>query len=389
MTISLSMVVIMKQLLQEISTDYDLECRCKNCDPSSEIPDLECSVVQDLKDLDAQARTLDNLETQLYRLQDVSSVISSYGLTASGVELLKSTSLMTTTALESLGITALAANDQADATKAIALEALAEDARAKAAEWSAKVVAAMVNGAKAIMTTLDPLFTKVTEMVKTLGEKTWDGAKFVGSAIKAHPYKTILIALTAAIAVVGIMSFVGTGFSATAMTNGALTTSVEKLTQLYRGIKWPFGKIKTTVTQGGLAVKATIENTAATASSMVDADKAGWTTSTIKAVSSQTKTLYTLFTTAMKPVWENVIKPTEKVVSGVAFMPKIAGEQVFSKTGARSARWATEYVLSSLYYPILRTVVTNVYTFVRDIVVKTVEMIITTFRNLSRKTEEA
>lgn len=323
---------------------------------------------------------LDEIEKSITTLCLISDGVEKYGINQTSLYILKRHHLLSGASLSTLAIESIN-----DSTQVTALEALSEDIKEKSAQWAAKVVGLFKDGSKAITDKLTTLLESVKEKAALLTDKAWDVAKDTKDLVVAHPYKTILIALSAAVAIFGIVSFVGTSLPVGVVTNGQLHTFMMRLRTMYHGINLPFGKITTTAVSDGRLVFATVE-TANKVNSAAQTGLGGWSVQAVKAVLSQTDKVVSGVKKGFEVLWNRALKPGEKVLSGVLFAPKDFKEFVVNKTGARSAGWVLDQVVPALYYSILYKLLRNLYDITKDIVFKTIKMIKDTFTSLTKAT---
>ena len=316
------------------------------------------------------------LEEQIYRQGMVEDAIVQYGLTQSALAILKSSRYYNDTALSTLGLEAIdPSHDE------IALEAIGNDIREKSAQWSAKIIGFFNDGTKAITEKISSLWDSVKAKIEPFTTAAWDAAKSAASVVKAHPYKTILIALAAVASAFAVVSFVGTSLPVGAVTNGKMQSFMLRLQTAYSNINLPAGKMKTIASMDGRLVLATIE----TAEKPIvggSVASLGWTLNTAKAIYTKANHVFDGGVKALGSFWTKVLKPGEKILATILLAPKDLREAVVGNTGMRSAGWLTDQIVPALYYSILFKMCRNLYDILSEVVSDAIRKIRDTFAAL-------
>lgn len=319
------------------------------------------------------------LEQDICTLNSISDTIKQYGFNQASAVLLTKFSLMTGVSAITFGLESDSSADQI-----IALEALETEAKEKSAKWSARILGFFKDGSTFIVDKIKSLWNSLKDKAELLTAKAWDTTKATGEVIKAHPYKTILVALAAAAAVFGVVAFVGTSLPVGVVTNGQMHAFMLRLQTMYHRIKLPFGKITTEVVSDGRLIFATVENGSILPATPKTASGLGWTTSAAKAAYAQAGKIAEGAGKGVEHIWNRVLKPGEKVLAKVIFAPKDFKDFVVNKTGMRTAGWVMDQIVPALYYSLLYKLVRNLYDIVKDVVVKTIQMVKDTFSSLTK-----
>jgi ElaB/YqjD/DUF883 family membrane-anchored ribosome-binding protein len=326
---------------------------------------------------------IEDLETSIYQLTRCSQIISGTGLNSTTLGILQAHNLLNGTSLETIALEDLRVNT----LSSVAIEALKDQANEKAASWSAKIVAFFTNAAEKATSIFKTTLDKINTTFKVISEKSEQIFDSSVAYAKAHPYKTVLSVLAAAVLVLGVIKFAGTSAPGVGSTGAQMRSYTDKIRTMIKGIKLPFGKVSV-----GTVGEASIPTVSVETTSLVVASEKlsvlGWTKATLTSIMKQVDSLWNTFSTSMKPVWDNVIKPIDKVVSNVGFFPKVVGEKIKASTGTRAVPWLAEKMIAAVYYPILTKVFIGLWTLVKTIVLKAVELVSTTFTGLKNaKTE--
>lgn len=328
---------------------------------------------------------IEDLETSIYQLSRCSQIIDGSGLNAATLGILQAHNLLNGTSLETIALEDLRVND----LTTVAVEALNEQANEKAASWSAKIVAFFTNAAERATSIFKTTLDKINITFKVISEKSEQIFDSSVAYAKAHPYRTVLGVLGAAVLVLGVIKFAGASAPGVGSTGAQMRSYTDKIRTMIKGIKLPFGKVNVgTVGEAGVATVSVETSSLVTTTEKLSV--LGWTKATFTNIMKQVDNLWNTFSTAMKPVWDNVIKPIDKVVSNVGFFPKVVGEKIKASTGTRAIPWLAEKMVAAVYYPILAKVFMGLWSLIKMVVLKAVELVNTTFTGLKNaKTEPA
>lgn len=326
-------------------------------------------------DFDTEIDQLMREERQVNTLLQTCQASYWFGVTPTAVALLSATQLMSGTALESLQALVpvgpmVLHKDSAE--NHLALEAIMQETENKGTALSAKIIHLIKEGGEKIMATLTSVGAKIADIGSVLAQGTWDSAKAAGQVVKAHPYKTILLALGTCAAVAAAIA---AGRPGDLANESALNSFIGKVADQIRKVKGPWWAIKviTTAAKGTEVLHCDIlpvetELVSGSASSL------GWNSSSVKAVLSQVGRLITTIKDALvvtgKAIW--------KVISFPSKIGAVAGDLAEAKTGSRIAKWVSRFVVSSAMSKVMYTLIKLVV----KIVVKTVQKIFDVFNSL-------
>lgn len=328
---------------------------------------------------------IENLEVTIHQLERCSNIVYGTGINASALGIMKATGLLVGTSLDTIAM-----ESAKDIERDVAVEALQEATKTKVAEWSAKIMVFMkntVNVTNDLISTVRAKIKATSQIIAEKSEKIFDESL---AYAKAHPYKTILGVLAAAALTVAVIKFASTGAPGVDCKGSVLKSYLDKIKAMAKDIKSPFGKV--TSVSGGDEVTSNLIKYTETAMGRAPTEKLnvlGWTKATFANVVRQVEGLWESFSTTMKPFWENVIKPIDKVVSNVGFFPKVVGEKIKVKTGTRAVPWLAEKVIAAVYYPIMIKLFKSLWGLVKAFVVKALEVVNTTFNGLKNTRQEA
>jgi len=177
------------------------------------------------------------LQSSLFQVSDAHTAVSQFGITATAMLLLGTAGLITIpvsrdqAALESL---------TADAD--LALESLLTSFKEKVASWAGKVLALVKDTGKAVIEKIKSLGAKIAAALGDSKDAAVAQGKDLEAKVKAHPYKTVLAALAAAGAVVGVVAFAAGNLGAV-LTASKVPWLLKTLAGMIGKIAWPFGKI--------------------------------------------------------------------------------------------------------------------------------------------------
>lgn len=364
----LNMELTVDIITQEISEDYDHD---------------------QLEEIDCNFRNMDQLDQELKQLMDSTLAIEQFGMNPSAFGVLKTTGLLSGTALNTPALEFFATQNVDNLESDIALEALTDKIKQKMTEWAAKIISAAKGMTDTVTSILSTLWTKVSEQGKMLTASVWDKAKVAGATIKAHPYKTLAAMITAAAVVVAIIALVASGMPGAYANETVLKSFIFKIQDMIKTIKLPFGKINVSTLADGTKIVCNIDQTTkmtAGAAKLVDL---GWTQNAVKAMSG-----------SLNRVWSslkiNASAISTKVVSSVKFVNDIGGDMnnkigmtVATKTGSKLFGWAAQEVVKKAYTTALWSIIGVLYMLLKEVVIKAFRMINDTFRSLKQVTKEA
>jgi hypothetical protein len=336
----------------------------------------------------SQWNEIEQLEVSIHQLTNCANLVSFHGINASALGILKAHNLLTGSSLEVVALESVRREDTI-----VAVESLSESTKTKVAEWSAKVLSFIKNTFNKTVDFVSTLRAKITASAKTIGDKSVELLDKGVAYAKAHPYKTILGVLAAAALTVAVIRFASMSAPGVDCKGSQLKAYFDKIKTMTKSIQSPFTKVSKV--QGGedAVTSSIIEFTnnalSNTPASPQKLSALGWTKANFTNTVKQIEGLFDSFTTVMKPFWDNVIKPIDKVVSTVGFFPKVVGDKIKEKTSTRAIPWVAEKVVASVYYPIMIKLFKSLWELVKAFVVKAFEVINTTFNSLKNSKEEA
>jgi len=283
----------------------------------------------------SQWNEIEQLEVSIHQLTNCANLVSFHGINPSALGILKAHNLLTGCSLEPLSLESVRREDTI-----VAVEALSDSAKTKAAEWSARILAFVKTTVNKTMDFVATLRAKINATSKAIGDKSVEVFDKGVAYAKAHPYKTILGVLAAAALTVAVIRYASMSAPGVDCKGSQLKSYFDKIKSMTQSIQSPFTKVSKV--QGGEdAVTSNIINftnnaLATTPGSVEKLSVLGWTKTNFMNVVKQIEGVFDSFTAVMKPFWDNVIKPIDKVVSTVGFFPKVVGEKIKEKTSTRA-----------------------------------------------------
>lgn len=370
----------MSKFVAEISEDY--------CPEEDEFMIPGFDSIPDSDTFDDDLVEIERLEKTLFQLDCGIESIRNHGFNQTSFVIMKTYQLLQGTALEAYTVEQITNSTSQDNESLVAIESLQESYKRKAAEWSAKIISTVTKVSKKIGEVITSLWGKISTSMKSLNNKTWDVTKNTAEVVKAHPYKTIMVILAAAAAVVGIVHYVSIGAPGVGATRQTMGAFVTKVRGMFGAIKLPGGgKVATTAVAEGMSLTTAVEGSVVVAAEAETLGALGWTTNAYKAIAAQTNKLWTSFSTMMQPAWDKSMKFVIDKVEPVVFLPKIKGELARLKTGSRAAGWAVEKLLAATYYPLIFKIYTSTLKVLRTITIAAFEAVNTTFRKVDKATD--
>jgi hypothetical protein len=163
---------------------------------------LESLIDAEAAEVDAEEIDFLQVSDELEQLHNIHDVVQKHGMSAGTLGILKTTNLLSTTAIGSIAIESLDGGDGS----AMAMESIVGAIKDKATAYAAKLVSFIK---KIGAVTLTPVVNRITKALSDLTTKVSDTAKNAGRTIKAHPYKSAVAALAGITAAAGLVAFVG------------------------------------------------------------------------------------------------------------------------------------------------------------------------------------
>lgn len=216
--------------------------------------------------LDDDFLELDQLGTEVLQLGNTAHAIETFGLNPAAVEIMSATGLLSGTSLNAIALESV--NDN------MALESILDSLKDKMTTWSAKVLNLFSETGGKVLTTLKGLWTRLKASTEVVKKKVFDTTDKAQRYAKAHPYKTLAAALTAAVAVTGIVAFAARGLPSYRNAK-ELPRFMEKLVEMIGKIRWPFGPVVPKLINGGKKIAVTAA-AATAAAGVATIAKLGW-----------------------------------------------------------------------------------------------------------------
>lgn len=193
-----------------------------------------------------------HLEDEIILQNNLINTISTNGLSKTAFSILINSSLLSNTS--SLSIALESFDESSDI---VAIESLAEKVKDNVAKWAAKALSFAKSSKDKIMSVFEDLYDKLKSRTKQVSSKVFDSAAESKKYAKAHPYKTISLAIAAAIAALAVGTLVINGFPV--FKNAIkIPQFMKTVGSAIAKIKYPLGKITTAYKQGGTVIKLAI-----------------------------------------------------------------------------------------------------------------------------------
>jgi ElaB/YqjD/DUF883 family membrane-anchored ribosome-binding protein len=278
--------------------------------------------------MDDDFAAMESYSFDLTRLLGAHNALESYGSDPAAMGVLSACGLLASTALDGVALESYGFDKPSGDETKMALEALGEKIKDTTAKWAAKIVSMTKTAADKVGSILDAVWTKITQTADTLLSKTWDKTKEATAVIKAHPYKTIAIAVGTVIGVCATAAFVASKISGAYANETALESFQHAVQNKVNALKWPFGKITTVATRDGKSFKCVVETVEQYDSASAKA--LGWTKATVKSVIDNLKDVKGLMLKAFYHIGKTASKGLDLLVKAMLKIDNL-GEKVLHK----------------------------------------------------------
>jgi ElaB/YqjD/DUF883 family membrane-anchored ribosome-binding protein len=189
---------------------------------------------------------IDQLRCDVDKLQNVQSTLAQFGSDKTSIQLIKSLLLTSVSPIGDIGTESL--SDE------VVLESFGDTIKQKVGEWSARVLSVVKATKEKVISSLKPIWDKITQLTKKLTNGVWNTATAIKNQIKAHPYATIALVIVAMIAVVGLVGFVNRNTPSVGSDKSTMDRFISKLNEMINRIKSPLGSIKSNMKSDHLSV---------------------------------------------------------------------------------------------------------------------------------------
>lgn len=197
-------------------------------------------------------REIDQLYSDIFKLQDSFTAIESFGISPTTVAILKVTGLLSSTAIDKVALETMTPECGDSLNSKIALEAISEEIKEKVAKWSAKILGYVKKAGDILSKIVTPIWEKIKEYAVAAKEKISDNS--VVQYVKTHPYETIFMSIVAVTSIYAATSFALKAYPSITAPSSAFTKFNESLLNKLRMIKLPWGKIYTKATIDGKTI---------------------------------------------------------------------------------------------------------------------------------------
>jgi ElaB/YqjD/DUF883 family membrane-anchored ribosome-binding protein len=219
-------------LTQDIKEDYD-----------TFVTDDEGNNIFDEID-DEHSQIMDEVEL-IRQMSETTLAIESHGIDIGTISIMRASNLLVGTSFDAIAVESLNVHTNNSEAKELAVESLNDTIKEKETKLSARVIKTIKETGGKVLRALNPIFSKLSNLAKTITSKTWDATKATGRAIKAHPYKTIVAVIASILAVGGIIVYVGGNLPLPDSTKAQLDSFKSHISDMVNKIDWPFTKTTT------------------------------------------------------------------------------------------------------------------------------------------------
>ena len=335
-------------------------------------------------DFDQSYTQITQLGEDLHRIEAAADAISMGGINPTTLHILRSQRLLTGTSYDAIALESFPSEPAGGVESDRALEALNDSFKEKAAQYSAKILAMVGQGANKIWAVIKSLGDKIGSLIKSAGDKVWDKTKEVGAAVKAHPYKTCVIVLSAIAAVATIMIYSASNLPGAGQTRQVYRAFSDKIAGMMRNIPNPFGKVNASVGDASnFRVDVVFPSRSAAA---IPVEKLGWNYHAAKAIGVQVDKTVSAFKSGMSQFGTKVYRAAASgghmVFRKAEAVKKAVPGHVYALTGSREAAHASSFAAGGIYYGLLISLTYAVWRLVRRVVVGGLSLIYSSIRSV-------
>lgn len=230
-------------------------------------------------DMEDFGASLDALDSEFNLLQGFTKAMDVVGYAPDLIPLAGATQLLSETSV--LALEAYAPGDVA------ATEALVGAIAGKVKEWAGRAVQTVKNTGSKLKSLLTGMMSKIQGIMSTVHQKASSAINYAKQTVKAHPYATIVAALTAALAVGGVIA-VAVGAIPTLGVTASVGGVTQALVNAVAGIKWPFGSFSVVTSKAGSGMRlvyTALKNAPSAAKESLQS--LGWGTNSLGSLSSK------------------------------------------------------------------------------------------------------
>lgn len=343
-----------------------------------------------VSEIDLQFSEVLCLQNELQHLTTARDAIREHGSNPTAIALMRASGLLSGTSLDAIAIETFT-QDSVDGIETLtALESLDASIDEKKASWSAKIISTVKSFSVKILQVIEPIWNKISELFGKLTSKTWDATKSVGRAIKAHPYKTIMVTVVAIASVAGILAYCGSFLPGSNHGWAALGKFDTKLGELAKKIKLPFGGKVDVI--GGTAKNLNHIDVvfAPRNAGSIPIAESGWTQAAAKTCYTQLSSamnsikggIGSFSSRALKVFSEHTATVGHAVVGTVERGFKSVGGIVYDHTGSKTAASAAQMVAGSVFFWGAVNIFHKIWRLIKKIVLGGLRLIMSSVRAL-------
>lgn len=338
-------------------------------DRDVDIPEQKSKDEKSLTDIDTEVDALESQFQKMSSLTTYTDIVSQTGLTPALTDL--------GLRMQYFSSTAISLESVSQETLYAVTEGLIADATNKMKDWCARALSTLSKTMNAVKVKLGYNVHAVDDTSLQAQARLAENSSTLTDKIKAHPYATVAICLTAVASVAALIPLFASaipaaaagGEGAAAAASGGAAFS--RLIAGVKAIKWPFGSFNLTAvgTHVSLKYEAAKNFMTALRTAPVGTIKdLGWTQSAIKTVTAQANKIATTFPRLSGMVVNQYKKELAYVTKNLTtpgFFKKIKGA---AKVGFRA----------SVYFPFITlgwSVVKAVFALIKEVVFGTVRII--------------
>ena len=368
-------VSLVNTTTQEISTDYD-----HDSNPAIVFDEAFGDDSDRLASDNQEAETLSN---ELDQLLGAVVAVESFGMNPTAFGIMQSAGLLNGTSLNALAMENFQYDKPEGDESEMVVEALVGKIKEKAAQWSAKILTVIKNAADKILNVIGGLWTKVSDLTKTLTSKAWDKTKAVGTVIKAHPYKTVMAAVIAAAAVGAFIMWFG-NHAQPDMNENQLQAWVNTAKQLLGPCGSPLGRMELTETVRGSKLSYVWHAGEETVTVAKTASELSWSSSAVKAMSGQLGKAWSSLKSGASLMTGKVVNLGIKL-NDIGDPGAATKELVTQKTGSKITGWMSQQLANKAIGGVFWTMIAIITSLLKNVVAKAFNMVHDTFNSLKQE----
>jgi hypothetical protein len=265
-----------------------------------------------LDELKTDTRKITN---HIYDLSHIYLTVDRLGLTDSTLSSIRSSRLLSSTAIETIATESLSSRSDNGTASEIALESIKEAIKIKITQWSAKILSVVKSTIDKLTNITAPIFSKIKEKMSGLRKGTYNALKASKDVIKTHPYKTATAAIASILVVAGIIAYATGHFPKSGSSASVVDSYYTRLKTMINGIKSPVGTIKADISKTtGLTISSMTHPVDPVSGTAVDL---GWTKSATDSFINNTQSMMDSMSSSWKSFESTSIATSKSMESNI------------------------------------------------------------------------